>query len=324
MEPSPSIGLVLGAGGVAGAAWHAAVLAALAEVGWDARGAELVVGTSAGAGTAAALRSGVPPADLLAGSLGRPMSDVGTSHARRAGGPTQIPPPGVGGRVPWPAAPLLTLRTLARPWRFRPMVAVTGLLPEGRVPTGFLGDRIRRTHDGAWPERPTWICAVRLADGERVVFGREVDDTDLATAVEASSAIPGFFTPVDHGGHTYVDGGVHSPTNADLVAGLGFDLVVVSSPMSATGGALRRLRWSRGRGMHTARLAREVRAVRDTGTPVLALQPGPEVVDAVGVDAMDPTRRREVAEVAHDTVSAHLRSERVGDRLAVLTGAHIS
>ena len=34
------------------------------------------------------------------------------------------------------------------------------------------------------------------------------------------------------GGRDYVDGGVHSPTNADLLAGLGLDLVVVSSPMS--------------------------------------------------------------------------------------------
>ena len=43
------IGLVLGAGGEIGYACHAGVLAALAEViGWDARSAEVVVGTSAG------------------------------------------------------------------------------------------------------------------------------------------------------------------------------------------------------------------------------------------------------------------------------------
>ena len=41
----------------------------------------------------------------------------------------------------------------------------------------------------------------------------------MATAVEASSAIPGFFQPVLIDGVRYVDGGAHSPTNADLLAG---------------------------------------------------------------------------------------------------------
>src|SRR4029453_17418931 len=51
------VGLVLGAGGVVGHAFHAGVLRALAEVtGWDPRRAEVVVGTSAGAPAGA-----VPP-----------------------------------------------------------------------------------------------------------------------------------------------------------------------------------------------------------------------------------------------------------------------
>jgi len=313
-----SVGLVLGAGGIAGAAWHAGVLAALAEVGWDARDADLVVGTSAGAGMAAVLRLGVPPADLLAGYLGQPMSEVGAAHAARAGGPLRIPPPVVGARLPWPSAPHLALRALARPGRVRPFVAMTGLLPPGRVSTSVIGDRIRRTHDDPWPDRPTWICAVRMRDGRLVVFGRDVQDAHLATAVEASSAIPGFFEPVEHDGEAYVDGGVHSPTNADLTAGLGFDVVVVSSPMSATRGALRRRRWSGARALHRATLGREVRAVRAGGTHVLVLQPGLEVVDAVGPNAMDPSRGRVVAEVAHETVTAHLRNPALAKRLALL------
>jgi len=49
----PRIGLVLGAGGIVGHAFHAGVLGALAEVtGWDPRAAEVVVGTSAGSGWA--------------------------------------------------------------------------------------------------------------------------------------------------------------------------------------------------------------------------------------------------------------------------------
>ena len=53
------IGLVLGAGGVIGHAFHAGVLAALADdTGWDPRRADVIVGTSAGSIAGALLRAG--------------------------------------------------------------------------------------------------------------------------------------------------------------------------------------------------------------------------------------------------------------------------
>src|SRR6185436_7750278 len=110
--------------------------------------------------------------------------------------------------------------------------ALAGLLPEGSIPTDAIGARVRGLYGGTrWPERPLWICAVRLRDGHRVVFGRDpVDVPDIGVAVEASSAIPGFFRPVRIGEERYIDGGVHSPTNAELLAGLSLDGVVVVSP----------------------------------------------------------------------------------------------
>ena len=48
-----SIGLVLSAGGPLGDPWHSGVLGRLQETtGWDARTADLVIGTTAGAITA--------------------------------------------------------------------------------------------------------------------------------------------------------------------------------------------------------------------------------------------------------------------------------
>ena len=314
-----SVGLVLGAGGVAGGAWHAGALAALEEVGWDPRGARYIVGTSAGSGTAAVLRLGIPASDLLAGALGRPLSEIGQHHSDRAGPPIDIPAPVVGGRIPVPASPRLTLRALTRVRDPRPIKAFIGLLPEGRVPADFIADRIRRTHEQPWPDETTWICTVRLRDGERVVFGRDVVDAHLATAVQASSSIPGYFEPVEHGGERYIDGGAHSPTNADLLAGTGLDLVVVSSPMSATRDALRRWTWTGARPLHSALLSREVRRIRDAGTPVLVLQPDADVVDIVGLNSMDTGKRRQIAEAAHDSVSAHLRTGAVAERLALLS-----
>jgi len=82
-EKLPSIGLVLGAGGVVGQAYQAGVLAALErEIGWDPRLATIVVGTSAGSVTGAALRVGVPATDLAASLYGVPPSRRGGAILR--------------------------------------------------------------------------------------------------------------------------------------------------------------------------------------------------------------------------------------------------
>src|SRR5580693_8744093 len=80
----PSVGLVLGAGGVVGQAYQAGVLAGLErQAGWDPRDADLIVGTSAGSVTGAALRVGVPATDLAASTYGVPMSRAGGALLKR-------------------------------------------------------------------------------------------------------------------------------------------------------------------------------------------------------------------------------------------------
>lgn len=302
------VGLVLGAGGVLGAAYHAGVLAALGERGWDPRDAEVVVGTSAGSGTGAVLRAGLAPADFLAGATGRPLSHAGARLQGRAGPMRPLPTRPLRGRgFPSPAAPQLLARAMAAPWRVRPGVMLAGLLPSGAIDTDLVGARIRSLYGDSWPDRALWICAVRLRDGRLTVFGRdESPRPDVATAVEASSAIPGFFRPVDIGGDRYVDGGTHSPTNADLLAGLGLDVVIVSSPMSATRSALRARTVPDGRVLYARTLGREVAALRRSGAQVVTIQPTGAVVRAIGVNSMDPSRRAEVATLAHKSALAHL------------------
>jgi predicted acylesterase/phospholipase RssA len=57
MTSAPRVGLVLGAGGTVGAAYHAGALAVLEQdLGWDARDAAVVVGTSAGSIVGSLLR----------------------------------------------------------------------------------------------------------------------------------------------------------------------------------------------------------------------------------------------------------------------------
>jgi NTE family protein len=48
------------------------------------------------------------------------------------------------------------------------------------------------------------------------------------TAVAASCAVPGIWPPVTINGRRYIDGGVRSPTNADLAAG--YDRILIITP----------------------------------------------------------------------------------------------
>jgi NTE family protein len=317
-----SIGLVLGAGGVVGQAWHAGVLAAVADtIGWDAGTAEMVVGTSAGSGVGAALRRGVTVHDLMARATGTPLSPAGQ---RLLGG---VPVPAAGLRRPSgaplraPASPSALIRAAAAPWRARPGAVAAAALPAGRIPTDGIGDAMRALYgDQRWPPDSLWICAVRLDTGERTVFGREGSPPiDIGTAVEASCAIPGFFAPVTFDGVRYVDGGAHSPTNLDLLAGQALDLVVVSSPMSAAERGIDGR--SALRAVTTLRLAAEVRAVRRRGTPALTFQPTRADLDVMGWNAMDGTKRDAVARQAYASATRRLADRRAQDRIELLQGA---
>jgi NTE family protein len=304
---APRVGLVLGAGGVAGGAFHAGVLAAIEEVtGWDPRCATVVVGTSAGAITAASLRAGLSAADLLARSQGRPMSAAGT-RLMAAVGPLRSPPPlqpGGPARRPADIAARLA-RAAARPLEARPLALAAALMPEGAVGTELISAAIAGMAMGSWPTDQLWVCAVRQRDGRLVVFGRDARPP-LPDAVAASCAIPGFFRPVSIGGESFVDGGAHSPTNADVLAGADLDLVLVSSPMSVLGSRLRLTidqpvrRWSR------LVLEAEAHRLRRRGLHVILFQPTADDAEVIGPNPMDPGRRAVVARQARSSTLRRL------------------
>jgi NTE family protein len=317
------IGLVLGAGGVVGHAFHAGVLAALQEeTGWDARGAELIVGTSAGSGVAALLRADLSPADLFARATGAPLSADGNRLAARVGAPATTVPSAapaidfLGGM----AAPTRLLAAARRPWEIRLGTLAAAVLPAGRVSSELIAVPFRSLFDSPWPARPTWICAVQLDSGRRVVFGRNgAPPASIADAVAASCAIPSFFTPVTIGGTRYVDGGAHSPSNVDVVAAESLDLVIVSSPMSAARGGARVGLDTAARRFFRLYLGREADAVRRRGVPVVAFQPSAADSTVMGLNAMDASRRKPVAEHMHAVTLRRLQEPRLRDRLAALS-----
>src|SRR5580692_6628450 len=115
---SARIGVVLSAGGEAGLAFHAGVLAGLAEgIGWDPNTADLLMGTSAGSVAAAALRAGLTPGDMAAMVEGSPLSPKGAALIAPVGDtqPTHKRPGRR--RLPaWgPAAPRIMLAAARRP-----------------------------------------------------------------------------------------------------------------------------------------------------------------------------------------------------------------
>jgi NTE family protein len=293
------VGLVLGAGGVVGQAYHAGVLAALEhDHGWDPRTADVIVGTSAGSITGALLRSGVPASELAAWTVRAPLTDegrvleemFGTSH------PDLEPfePRDLIRRLPCLPNPRLVLNAIRRPCQFRPLTAAMTLLAPGRF--DIVEQLAALGKASAWPSGELWINTVRREDGRHVVFGREgAPFAPLHLAVAASCAVPGYFAPVHIGRHQYVDGGAYSPTNADLLAERDLDLAIVVSPMSGPArissdiyDASRRL---------AARLAaREVKALRSKGIPVVVFRPGPAEQEAMGNDFLSAARVDEIVQ----------------------------
>ncbi len=297
------IGLVLGAGGVVGHAFHAGALAALEdETGWDPRSADVIVGPSAGSVVAALLRAGFSTHDLYDEARGERPAWRARRRLHRAERHASTLPaaPPLADVFNLVASPRLVARAIAAPWTVRPGAAAAALLPVGSVSTDPLAGRLRPLVGTRWPDLNLQVCAVDLDRGQRVVFGPDGQPpTDLVTAITASCAIPGFFAPVSIDGTRYVDGGVHSPTNADLVADHHLDLVIVSSPMSHTG------RWpavgldTLGRAIARATLRREERRLRAAGTRVIVLQPSNQVRTAMGLNPMQPAHRERTAECTY-------------------------
>jgi NTE family protein len=313
------VGLVLGAGGAVGHAFHVGVLAALEEaMGWRPDEAEVIVGTSAGSIVAALIRAGCSAADLANASLGKPLSPSGQSLFAKIGRPAALPTPGPEqadvGRGP------AALGLLLRPWGIRLGTLGAALLPAGTVSSEAVAAGVRNIYGTAWPERPTWVCAVRLDDGHLVVFGRPGSPPAwMAEAVAASCAIPAFFTPVVIGRSRYVDGGAHSVTNADQLADVDLDLVLVSCPMASTRDALRFSLDAPLRAAVRFRLAQEAAAVRRSGIELVSFLPTAADREAMGSNPMDHRRRRAVTRQARESTLARLADPQVRRRLNALS-----
>jgi NTE family protein len=318
------VGLVLGGGGVTGLAYHAGALAALERTtGWDPRLSEIVVGTSAGSVVGALLRRRIAAGDLAAIAVGDEPRSSPPAITRALRDRPEFPPVRLRSLVARPPrlpGPALIGAWLRRPWRIDPVSALASVVPDGRLDLADHTTALDEVLGSPWTDEDLWVCVVRRRDLRRVVLGRDAT-ARLADAVTASCAIPGYFRPVEIDGETYLDGGVRSPTNADVLRRADLDLAIVVSPMSGRG--LGRLGGpaTMVRRHARARLDGERRRLQAAGIPTVVLEPGPAVIDVLGPDFMSDARTGDIVAATAADTAEHLRSPVVEALVAGLTAA---
>lgn len=253
--------LVLGGGGATGVAWEISVLAGLAEAGVDVTDADTLIGTSAGSVVAAGLALGESLEQLFDEQVGPVLVEL-----RSRMGPV----------------------TMLRLFRH---TLLPGTVERQRARLGRAAERlsgrdVERMEEALaalgipeeWPDRRLLITAVDVRSGRLTAFD-SASGVPLSTAVAASCAVPLLFPPVRIDGRAYMDGGIPSPTNADLARGA--EVVLVVAPIVQ---AMRR----------SARVHKQLTRL---GPSVAhhVLSPDRAASAAIGRDLMDPHRAASAA-----------------------------
>jgi predicted acylesterase/phospholipase RssA len=87
-----------------------------------------------------------------------------------------------------------------------------------------------------------YISAMNLDTAERAVFGHDEDNSvTISEAVQASTALPGFYRPARIGESYYVDGGVRRTANLDVAIEHQADLVICYNPFRPFSNRVRRI-----------------------------------------------------------------------------------
>jgi NTE family protein len=284
--------LVLGGGGVLGEAWMSALLAGLEESsGYDARDCACFIGTSAGSIVASALAGGVRSRDRLGDIAERPVAaqavvEESGSPLRRAAGVLA----GLGGAAAAPLASLALTSSAAGGAALRRLALAR--VPRGNRSLEELGRVIERL--GVQWDGRLQLAVVELESGRRVMLGTPgAPQLSVSEAVQASCAIPGVFRPISAGGHTYVDGGVWSPTNMDSAQVARGSRVLCLNPtgsMRPTGRIPAGVIGAVSRSLATA----EALSLSRRGAKVTTVNPDAASLQAMGTNLLDPRPRAEV------------------------------
>ena len=248
----PKIALAMAGGGPLGAMYEIGVLMALDESldGLDLNDMDIYVGVSAGSFITAGLANQFTPSEIYRMFIDN--SGNGKAAAKN-GALTDVLTPELFLKPAWrefgqrlKSVPGLALKGLVRrvasPFRRTTLEAFAPLaraIPAGLFDNEGIARYLQkmfsqpgRTDDFRQLKRTLYSVAVDLDTGRAVTFGAPGHDhVPISKAVQASSALPGLFPPVEIGGHYYVDGALIKTLHASLALEDGATLVIGVNPL---------------------------------------------------------------------------------------------
>jgi NTE family protein len=235
------IALALAGGGPLGGIYEVGVLIALAESleGVDLNKLDVYVGVSSGGFVAAALANGVSPTQMyrafIDGGADASLSPAAFlrpalgEFARRAGSVPRL----------LASATLDYLRDPRRRGFVESFAAMGRAIPTGlfdqRAVDAFLArlfSTAGRVDDFRKLRPKLFVVATNLDTGASVTFGRPgLDHVPISKAIEASTALPGLFPPVEIDGEHYVDGALNKTLHASVALEQEVDLLLCVNPL---------------------------------------------------------------------------------------------
>jgi NTE family protein len=238
----PRIGLALAGGGPLGGIYEIGALLALNEAvdGLDFADVDVYVGVSAGSFVAATLANGISVEEmgrLLVSRKGRPqrfdpalfLQPNFIEYLRRAALVPRLLAEGLWefARNPLKQGILESLSGLSK--------AIPTAVFDNRPIERFLADLFSNrgmTNDFRNLPHKLLLVGVDLDTGEAVRFGSKGhDDVPISRAVQASSALPGLYPPVQIGDRYFVDGGLKRTLHASAALDEGVDLLFCVNPL---------------------------------------------------------------------------------------------
>ena len=342
------IGLAVAGGGPIGGIYELGALRALDEAieGLNMTRLDVYVGVSSGAFLAAGLANGLTTADMCRMFI----TDDAPAHRFRPEMFLKPAFPEFFKRAMNAPRELLDWFTNLATHPFQARISESLGLLGGLVPTGlfdnnsverFLREVMSsdgRSNDFRELPRKLYVVAVELDTGEAIRFGSPgFEHVPVSKAVQASSALPGFYPPVEIDGRWYVDGALRRTLHASVALDEGVDLVLGINPLVPFDAALAR---DHGRSVPNsliagglpAVLSQSLRAMLQSRMQVglakygatyehadlMVLEPEADDVDMFFTNVFSFASRQTLGAHAFDTTLADLRvrREEIGEVLA--------
>ena len=237
----PRIALALSGGGPLGAIYEIGALCALDESLHGLSFTELdhYVGVSAGGFIAAGLANGMTPRELCAAFI------ENDDQASEVFDPAWLMVPAYGEflrrgiMLPGLLASAAWRATFGRKSLVNALEALGPALPTGVFSNDEIDTRLAalfskpgRTNDFRQLRTRLTLVATNLDSGDAAPFGRPGwDHVPISKAVQASSALPGLFPPVEIDRHYYVDGALKKTMHAGVALDDGVDLMFCLNPL---------------------------------------------------------------------------------------------